>query len=293
MFAFLFRFILLAPAHTVSLQPLQPMLYYIDPSFSLPFCLDPHVFNVNATKNHDPFLLIWFSFPIFRSLSRPAFFFRVTGFRQIPSSFYWRWREIPHLNFLPLYHYDEPSFSGRIWAYSHLGCRFCFLGFLINMIVGRGSAARNRNRNRNKNRYLSGMSYTGGCLNLFLLWLFSFRRRILVHITDALCIYGLGILNFVTCDLVPRSKAHIHYSSIPGSSQSPISPFTTNRHNLQVHNLQPPKTMTSIRRSAPIDPMQGPQVSLRRSARCNRLAPISFQHIRTRDIIQSGGISRR
>lgn len=138
------------------------------------------------------------------------------------------------MNFLPLYHYDEPSFSGRIWAYSHLGCRSCFLGFFIIMIVGRGSAARNsnRNRNKNKNRYLSGMSYTGGCLNLFLLWLFSFRRRILVHITDALCIYGLGILNFVTCDLVPRSKVHIHYPSIPGSSQSPISPFTTNRHNL-------------------------------------------------------------
>ena len=75
MFAFLFRFILLAPAHTVSLQPLQLVLYYIDPSFSLSFCPDPHVFNVNATKNHDPFLLIWFSFPIFRSLSRPVFFF--------------------------------------------------------------------------------------------------------------------------------------------------------------------------------------------------------------------------
>lgn len=128
-FAFFFsRFILLAPAHTVSLQPLQPVLYYIDPSFSLSFCLDPHVFNVNATKNHDPFLLTWFSFTIFRSLSRPVFFFRVTGFRQIPSSFYWRWREIPHLNFLPLYHYDELSFSGRIWAYSHLGCRSRFLG---------------------------------------------------------------------------------------------------------------------------------------------------------------------
>lgn len=69
------HFILLAPAHTVSLQPLQPVLYYIDPSFSLSFCLDPHVFNVNVTKNHDPFLLIRLSFSIFWSLSRPFFFF--------------------------------------------------------------------------------------------------------------------------------------------------------------------------------------------------------------------------
>lgn len=219
------------------------MLYYIDPSFSLSFCLDPHVFNVNATKNHDPFLLIWFSFTIFRSLSRPVFFFSRYGVSADTFKFLLALAGNSPLNFLPLYHYDEPSFSGRIWACSHLGCRSCFLGFLINMIIGRGSAARNRDRNRNRNRYLSGMSYTGGCLNL-LLWLFSFRRRILVHITDALCIYGLGILNSVTCDLVPRSKVQIHYPSMPGSSQSPIPPFTTNRHNLQVHNLvtvQPPK----------------------------------------------------
>lgn len=117
MFDFFSRFILLAPAHTVSLQPLQPVLYYIDPSFSLSFCLDLHVFNVNATKNHDPFLLIWFSFTIFRSLSRPVFFFRVAGFRQIPSSFYWRWQEIPHLNFLPCTTMTRPALAGE---YGHI-----------------------------------------------------------------------------------------------------------------------------------------------------------------------------
>ena len=85
--------------------------------FSLSFCLDLHVFNVNATKNHDPFLLIWFSFTIFRSLSRPVFFFRVAGFRQIPSSFYWRWQEIPHLNFLPCTTMTRPALAGE---YGHI-----------------------------------------------------------------------------------------------------------------------------------------------------------------------------
>lgn len=191
---------LLAPAHTVSLQPLQPVLYYIDPSFSLSFCLDPHVFNVNATKNHDPFLLIRFSFTIFRSFISSGLFFHVTGFRQIPSRFYWRWRAITHLNFLPLYHYDEPSFIGRTWAYSHLGCRSSVLGSGVPYQYDCRQRLccpqqQQEQDQEHRNRCLSGMSYTGGCLNLLLLWLFYFRRRILVHITDAFCIYGLGILN--------------------------------------------------------------------------------------------------
>jgi hypothetical protein len=156
---------LLAPAHSQCIPPASSACALLHPSFSLSLCLDLHVFNVNATKNHDPFLLIRFSFTVLRSFISSGLFSRYE-FSADTLKFLRRWWEISRLNFfLPLYHYDEPSFSGRIWTFS-LGLA---PGSVSDQYDGRQRLSCPQNRNRNRNRCRSWMSFTGGCLNLFFL----------------------------------------------------------------------------------------------------------------------------
>ena len=143
-FAFYFRFILFvgSGAFTVYPSSLFSLCSITSIFFSLSLCLDLHVFNVNATKNHDPFLLILliqFSFTFFRSFISSGLF-HVTGFRQIPWSFYGVGGKYPHLNFFfPCTTMTSPDLAGE---YGHYPLGWSRVLFLINMIVGRGFPAR-------------------------------------------------------------------------------------------------------------------------------------------------------
>lgn len=139
---------LLAPAHSQCIPPASSACALLHPSFSLSLCLDLHVFNVNATKNHDPFLLIRFSFTVLRSFISSGLFSRYE-FSADTLKFLRRWWEISRLNFFfPCTTMTSPALAGE---YGHPPLGWSRVLF-PDQYDGRQRLSCPQNKNRNRNR---------------------------------------------------------------------------------------------------------------------------------------------